>query len=80
MSPATASVADLSPVLWLDYGGFARIFAGAGDPDVIGRLRSLFYDLAGVPGPAQLPQVSCAIALLRIPQQRSQLTITHSSL
>lgn len=36
--------------------GFARIFSGAGNPDVTGQLRSL-YGLAGVPLPQQLPSL-----------------------
>jgi 6-methylsalicylate decarboxylase len=34
---------------------FARIFAGADNPDVPGQLRNLYYDLAGAPVPRQLP-------------------------
>jgi hypothetical protein len=36
---------------------FARIFSGAGNPDVTSQLRSLYYGLAGVPVPQQLPSL-----------------------
>jgi 6-methylsalicylate decarboxylase len=36
---------------------FARIFAGADNPDVPGQLRNLYYDLAGAPVPRQLPSL-----------------------
>jgi 6-methylsalicylate decarboxylase len=37
--------------------GFARIFAAADNPDVTGQLRNLYYDLAGVPVPRQMPSL-----------------------
>jgi 6-methylsalicylate decarboxylase len=47
---ALAAVADR-------IDGFARIFAAANNPGVAGQLRNLYYDLAGVPVPRQLPSL-----------------------
>lgn len=47
---ALAAVADR-------IDAFARIFAGAGHPDVAGQLANLYYDLAGAPVPRQLPSL-----------------------
>jgi len=38
-------------------GGFARTFGGTDQPDVVGQLRNLYYDLAGFPVPRQLPSL-----------------------